>query len=89
MIIRLFVFLISVYVLYRIVKGIRHLHGGEKHNYESQTKLADGEDLVQDPVCHIYIPMSQAYKKEISGREYFFCSKECRDKYKLRNNQKI
>jgi YHS domain-containing protein len=86
MIIRLFVFLISVYVLYRIVKGIRQLQSGKKRNYESQTISADGEDLVQDPVCHTYIPMSQAYKKDISGRAYFFCSKECSDKYKLQNN---
>lgn len=86
MIIRLFVFLISAYVLYRIVKGIRNLQGGKKQNYESKTISADGEDLVQDPVCHTYIPMSQAYKKDISGRAYYFCSKECSDKYKLRNN---
>ena len=81
MIIRLFVFLITVYVLYRIVKGIRQLQGGKKQNYESQTISADGEDLVQDPVCHTYIPMSQAYKQDISGRAYFFCSKECSDKF--------
>ena len=86
MIIRLFVFLISIYVLYRIVRGIRRLQDGKKHNHESQTVLANREDLVQDPVCHIYIPMSQAYKKEISGRTYYFCGKECSDKYKLKNH---
>lgn len=84
--IRLFVFLILIYIVYRVIKSISALHGGKKQNYKSERILTDGEDLVEDPVCHRYIPISQAYKKEISGREYFFCSRECSDKYKSLNN---
>jgi YHS domain-containing protein len=40
-----------------------------------------GEDLVEDPHCHTYVPVSQAYRKEIGGKSYYFCSKECYETY--------
>ena len=45
-----------------------------------------GEDLVEDPVCHTYVPLSQAIKKEISGKNYYFCSKQCSEKYLSEKN---
>ena len=44
-------------------------------------------DLVEDPVCHTYVPLSQAVKKEISGNDYYFCSKQCSEKYESGKNK--
>jgi YHS domain-containing protein len=44
-------------------------------------KPSAGEDLVQDPFCRTYVPKSQAYVREIEGRQQFFCSRECCEKY--------
>lgn len=42
---------------------------------------AEGEEMVLDPVCDSYIPLSTAIRAETpSGTEYF-CSAECRDKF--------
>ncbi|MEN6420929.1 MAG: YHS domain-containing protein [Smithella sp.] len=41
---------------------------------------------MEDPVCHTYVPVSQAYKKEISGKHYYFCSKQCSEKYTVDKN---
>ncbi len=38
------------------------------------------EDLVQDPVCHTYVPRSRAVSARLAGREEYFCSATCRDK---------
>lgn len=38
------------------------------------------EDLVQDPVCHTYVPRSRVVSARIAGREEHFCSPACRDK---------
>jgi YHS domain-containing protein len=46
-----------------------------------QVPAAPGEDLVEDPYCHIYVPMSQAHKATIDGQVLYFCSEMCSEKY--------
>jgi YHS domain-containing protein len=82
-------FIISVlliYLLYKIIKIVRQLKPEENKINQSKSSPAEGEDLIEDPVCHTYVPVSQAYKREISGRDYYFCSKQCSDKYTLEKN---
>ncbi len=38
-------------------------------------------DLVQDPLCQLYVPKTDAVKRSIRGRTYYFCSRECADKF--------
>ena len=42
-----------------------------------KTDAPETEELVQDPNCQTYIPKRSALKKRISGKDYFFCKKEC------------
>jgi YHS domain-containing protein len=72
--------------LYKIIKAVKQLKSGESENFQSKSKSNCGEDLVEDPVCHTYVPVSQAYKKEISGNDYYFCSKQCSDQYTVEKN---
>jgi uncharacterized protein len=44
-------------------------------------KTALGEEMVQDPQCGTYVPISLAVEKTIDGRKVYFCSEECRDAY--------
>lgn len=49
-------------------------------SFSSSSKKMEGlepEELVQDPSCQTYIPKRSALKKRISGRDYYFCKKEC------------
>jgi YHS domain-containing protein len=39
------------------------------------------EDMVQDPLCRTYLPQSQAIRRHIHGREHFFCSPGCVEKF--------
>jgi len=48
----------------------------KKINRESEP-----EELVQDPYCNTYIPKKSALKKRVSGRKYYFCKKECLEKF--------
>jgi YHS domain-containing protein len=43
------------------------------------------EDLVEDPYCHTYVPMSQAYEASIEGQTIYFCSQKCFEKYIIEN----
>jgi len=84
MLIRLIIILILIYLLYRIIKLF---HRSRTASVSSQQikKVKNmtpvGEDLVEDPHCHTYVPVSQAYRKEIGGKSYYFCSKECYETY--------
>lgn len=87
MLIRFIIFLVLIYLLYRIIKYFRMAKAVKMNNCQFKSKPAVGEDLVEDPACHTYIPVSQAYPKEIAGKNFYFCSKECRDGYILGKKQ--
>ena len=39
-------------------------------------------ELKKDPVCGTFISTETAFQKAVGGETMYFCSKECRDKYK-------
>lgn len=74
--IRLLILAGLVWLLVRLVKGLwpsasRTVQGPDS----GQLK---GGELVQDPVCGVYIPKDTALK---GPGDHLFCSPECRDAY--------
>jgi YHS domain-containing protein len=45
------------------------------------TPTAVTEEMVRDPVCHVYVPRADAIRRKIQGQEHFFCSPGCLDKF--------
>ncbi|NOX24772.1 MAG: YHS domain-containing protein [Deltaproteobacteria bacterium] len=41
--------------------------------------------LVEDPVCHTYVPQKDSECLKSHGKTYYFCSQECRQKFKDNN----
>ena len=41
-----------------------------------------GGELKKDPVCGTFISTSTAIQKRAGGETYYFCSPECRDRFK-------
>lgn len=39
-------------------------------------------ELKKDPVCGTFISTATAFQKSVHGETYYFCSTECRDKFK-------
>lgn len=42
----------------------------------------NAESLKKDPVCGTFIAPSSAIQKTVGGQLYYFCSPECRDKFR-------
>jgi len=42
-------------------------------------------EMVKDPNCEIYVPQTEALRREISGKEHFFCSEKCADEYEAKS----
>jgi YHS domain-containing protein len=79
---RLVIFGFLIYLVYRLAKWIilsPAIKGRDVPGH--QVPAAPGEELVEDPYCHIYVPMSQANKTTIDGQDVYFCSQKCLEKY--------
>jgi YHS domain-containing protein len=77
---------ILVYLFYRICRRL-FLPSGKKVNplpNHDPGEIKQGEDLVEDPVCHTYLPISQAHKLTDAGQIFYFCSAACQEKFQGR-----
>ena len=45
------------------------------------------DELVQDPICKVYVPRREAIVLRGSGEPLYFCSEKCRDRYVQQNGQ--
>ena len=78
MLIRWIIILVVVFFLFRFLRRLF-----------SSTKLPERkppreiqDEMVQDPVCKVYLPKRQAIVLDGGGGvRYYFCSTECRDKF--------
>ena len=80
---KLFIYAVFLYVIYRLLSGGRK----KKPNPASNRPGAGADEtpahdqLVEDPVCHIYIPKRQAIVLQDGDTSVFFCSEQCRKMY--------
>ena len=44
--------------------------------------VPSGGELKKDPVCGTFISTATALQKKSGGEVYYFCSAECRDKFR-------
>ena len=88
MILRFIVTVIIIYLGYRLLKGLFLPMARPPDKFPKRTAAIKGEDLVEDPYCHTYVPLSDAYKAYFDGKVIYFCSKECCEKYRASVNGK-
>ncbi|MSV34149.1 MAG: YHS domain-containing protein [Bryobacterales bacterium] len=48
----------------------------------SASSSTSGGELKKDPVCGTFISTATAFQGYAGGQTYYFCSTECRDKFK-------
>ena len=42
------------------------------------------DQMVQDPMCRVYLPRGTAVEATIGGQQYYFCSRDCAGKFEAR-----
>ena len=77
-ILKIILYALLAYMVYALFRFFRALNKGSKSSRTS--KLASGI-MVKDEICNTYLPKEDAIKEIHKGKEYFFCSKECRQKF--------
>ncbi len=77
---RLIFYAIVAYAVYRVFKCFENL-GGKKPVSPSDSAAQLQGAMVKDEICNTYLPQEEAIKEIREGKEHFFCSKECRQKF--------
>lgn len=80
---KLFIYAVFLYVVYRLLTGGRKKKPSPVSSQQGggAGEIPAHDQLVEDPVCHIYIPKRQAIVLHDSDTPVYFCSEQCRKMY--------
>jgi uncharacterized protein len=79
--IRFIFYLIISYLGYKVVQKIFSQFFSRSIPDSPAKPEVASDELVQDPVCNIFVPRRNALKLHKNGEDYYFCSEGCRKKF--------
>lgn len=84
----MFQLLVLAAVVYALYRWLRRGAAPLRRDRAAARPPAPGpvEEMVQDPACGTWVPLSQAVVLTQGGATRYFCSSECRDKYLKETN---
>ena len=65
-------------VLYFLIRRALRLRKGQG---KSDAILPGANQMIQDPVCLVFVPKEAAVAEDIGGQTYYFCSRSCAHKF--------
>jgi uncharacterized protein len=80
----MFRLLFIAFVLYVIFAAVRFIQTIGRPPGERRRPPTLGGTMVKDECCDMYLPREEAIREVRGGKEYFFCSRECRDGFAKR-----
>jgi uncharacterized protein len=86
---RLLILLGIIYLCYRAVKSWMLAGGSPKKEVFDTTAGQIDDIMIKDPYCEIYFPRKDGVHLRINGKDLYFCSKECRDKFVEKYSKKV
>ena len=79
---RLFVLGVLLVIVYFMVRSaLRGLLGKNKEVARSVGSSGSPSEMVQDPVCGMFVPKEGSFFLQQGDRTHFFCSETCRASY--------
>ncbi len=75
---RLFLILGLLIVFFVLLKSI---YRNSKLAGKSSGPPLDGDQMIQDPVCGVFVPRNNAIVRQVGGVSICFCSQECAAKF--------
>ncbi|RLB06862.1 MAG: hypothetical protein DRG59_07240 [Deltaproteobacteria bacterium] len=80
---RFAILILVIFFLYRYFRKKKTRKDWPDGQFGPGRTYNDGtfEEMVEDPYCKVFIQKGRAIKERIGTRTYYFCSKECRDRY--------
>ncbi len=76
--IKLLLMILVGFVVYSMISGIRRPIAKKPPKNRSR----EGEQMVEDPQCGTFFPISDAVTASVDGKQLHFCSKKCLKEYR-------
>ncbi len=77
-IIKIILYTFLIYIVYLIIRFFRALSKVKKSPHPPRPVSGF---MVKDEMCNTYLPKEDAIREIHQGKEYYFCSNECRQKF--------
>lgn len=65
------------FLLRQMFRGFKTPIGDGRKKSSVRVQDEEQDQMIEDPVCHIFVPKRIAVVEMIGAREYCFCSQEC------------
>lgn len=79
--IKILMFILLGFVGYSLLQGL--INPKPKSGTKMpRNRSRDGEQMVEDPQCGTFLPISDSVSATINGKQHYFCSKKCLKTYK-------
>jgi len=85
---RLLILLGLIYLCYRALKSWMTQSGLSQKTVSSEKVQEIDDVMIKDPLCEIYFPKKDGVHLRSDGKDLYFCSKACRDKFVNLHSQK-
>jgi YHS domain-containing protein len=72
---RLILIVALLTVLYFLLR--QAVRGFKNRNLVGRGTSVDQDQMIEDPVCHTFVPRRIAVVERIGGQTYWFCSRQC------------
>jgi hypothetical protein len=81
MLIRLLILVILGFLVFRVAKAWFGSSGRQGRVSGPQSLRPVDDEMVKDPQCGAYFPLSKGYGLTFQGEDLYFCSSDCRQRY--------
>jgi len=78
--VRLLIFAGVIYLTYRLLKSWKLKNTQSKVGFGKTENVID-DIMIKDPFCETYFPKRNGVHLLVDGKDLYFCSPECRDKF--------
>ncbi len=79
--IRFIILFVVGYVLYRALKSWMFPPASSSRSVSGKTAAEIDDVMIKDPFCEAYFPRRNGVYLDFGGKDLYFCSNQCKDKY--------
>ncbi|MBU4329195.1 MAG: hypothetical protein KKB53_01680, partial [Acidobacteria bacterium] len=82
---RILIFGVLFYLIFKIIQFFQNIRIAARN--EKKPEQLSGI-MIKDETCNTYLPREDAIRELVGGKEFFFCSRECRDTFLQKTREK-
>lgn len=81
MLIRLLLIIGIIYAVIKIRNILKRLSESKKQHFPGMAQTRIDDVMIKDPFCEVYFPKREGHHLKYNGKDLYFCSSACREKF--------